>query len=138
MLYDRTMGNMQKMFWVLMITLLVTAGFIFSTQNAQQVSVQFGTWASRPVPLAATIFAAFAVGFLISYFSAILQMLHLRSSEKKSRRTVQLLEKEIHTLRNQPILEELTVDVKTKKQSDRSLPPAPRRFPDDYETGELN
>lgn len=129
---------MQKMFWVLVITTLVTSGFIFSTQNAALVSVQFGTWASQPVPMALAIFVAFGVGFLISYLSSVVQMLTLRSSEKRSRKTVALLEKEVHALRNQPIMEELSIDVKTKKQSDRSLPPTARRYPDDYEVGELN
>lgn len=127
------MGSLQKMSWILLITTIVVAGFIFSTQNSNQVTIQFATWASRPVPVALTLFLSFGLGFFLSYLSAVLQMLRLRSNLKKAQKMIENLEKEIHVLRNQPILEELNVTSKPRPLTDRTFPPVPRKFQEDTE-----
>lgn len=125
------MGSLQKMFWILVITMVVTAGFIFSTENAQKVVVEFAGRASRPMPLAMIIFISFAAGFLISYVSSIVEMLRLRAAKNRALRTNQNLEREILALRNQPLLDDLEASRKPHSPPDRSLPPVARAIVDD-------
>lgn len=121
------MDHLQKMFWILLITALVTSGFIFSTQNSMPVAVQFAIWSTKSVPLALTLFLAFGAGFLISYVSSIIQILKLRTHAKKLKKLNENLEKEVHSLRNQPLLEELSSKSQPKSLSDRTFPPSPKR-----------
>ncbi|MCB0308353.1 MAG: LapA family protein [Bdellovibrionales bacterium] len=135
------MDSIQKMFWILVITLIVTSGFIFSTQNSDNVTLQFMTLASKPLPLALTLFLAFGAGFLISYISSIWQLLHARNQLRRANKMIKQLEKEIHSLRNQSLIEELAVHTETKPSIDRTYPPTGKiglKDADGYQMEEYN
>lgn len=132
------MGSLQKTFWILVITMVVTAGFIFSTENAQKVVLEFGGRTSRPMPLAMIVFISFAAGFLLSYLSSVAEFLRLRAARRRALRVNENLEREILALRNQPLVDDLEAAAPAPRPADRSLPPVPRSEDDEYEMGGLN
>ncbi len=68
---------MRKLFYVLLVLVIMLLGLIFVLKNHQMVSVDYGF--SWEVPLSLLIIATFVVGLLIGFLFNSLSNLRLRS-----------------------------------------------------------
>lgn len=100
------MRTIQRWFWIIFGLVFVVAFAWMAVQNTDPVQLRFIVWKSAPEPLSYFVFASFIVGFVFGFFLSLIEILRLRLRLRKSHRTRDLLEREVHALRNQPLFDE--------------------------------
>ncbi len=98
-----TIHNLIRFF---LIGTLSIAGIIFTMQNSQSVRVKFVYWIAPESPLAMVLLLAFAVGALVAGFYFLIDVFKMKTQLRKSRKMIELLEREVDALRNQPLYDE--------------------------------
>ncbi len=100
------MRTVRMLFWWIVLILGVFGLAIFAAQNSQRVELQFITWTSHEMPIAYFIYMSFAAGVFFAGLVGLAEILRMASRLRKARRRQELLEREVHALRNQPLYDE--------------------------------
>ncbi|MEZ4704420.1 MAG: LapA family protein [Bdellovibrionota bacterium] len=90
----------------LMALIVVSVLGLFSIQNFESVKLQFMSWATPSVPLAAAVITSFVMGFLVASILFFFHGLKIKSAHRKVKKKLNVVEKELESLRNLPIDEE--------------------------------
>lgn len=81
---------------------VLVGGWRFAAENAARISVHY-LWGSRELALWQALVIAFAVGFGLSAAGWLLFAVRARLVQRRYRKAVDVLESEIHQLRNLPL-----------------------------------
>jgi uncharacterized integral membrane protein len=100
------MGSTRAPFWWTFAILLAVCFCIFGIQNSQNLQVKFLGYTSPNLPLWGHYYLAFLGGVIFTAVLGFAQIFRLKSRLRKSRRTVELLEREVDALRNHPLFDE--------------------------------
>ncbi len=100
------MQTFRKIFWIIVLIVGGGAVLLFGSQNFQGVTLKFFNWTSREWPLWCFIFLAFLAGVLFTGLVGLVEIFRMSRRLRKTRRLQELLEREVHALRNQPLYDE--------------------------------
>jgi uncharacterized integral membrane protein len=92
---------------ILVVALFVAALYVcfqFPTRNAAPVRVDLLLGAFEALPLWVALLGAFAVGVVVSGLLAAFQVLRIRLLARRYRKQARGLERELHELRNLPLV----------------------------------
>ena len=98
---------------VLYLLIIVVALGILATffaQNATPLRITFAVWKSAELPFFIIVFLAALFGFVVALIGSMIENVSLKRLIRKQRKKIELLEREVDTLRNQPLYEEAAAE----------------------------
>jgi uncharacterized integral membrane protein len=100
------MDTIRMAFWwvVLIAGLIVVVAFGYL--NPQRTTLDFFFWKSREMPMAFFVLLSFLAGVFTTGLFGLIEIARLRGRIRRTRRAQELLEREVHALRNQPLFDE--------------------------------
>jgi len=93
---------MSKIFYTVLVLLIVLIGVIFAVMNAESVQLNY-YFGSQQMPLSLAIVLSMLAGAILGVLASIKLILHSRREVAKLRKASEMAEKEIANLRAIPI-----------------------------------
>lgn len=93
---------MKRIIGVLVLLLALVTGLALAVMNAGHVELNY-YFGKATLPLSLGLVVALSLGALLGLFSSVGLMLGLRRENRKLKRDVKMLEKEVMNLRNMPL-----------------------------------
>ncbi|HLG19953.1 MAG TPA: LapA family protein [Bdellovibrionota bacterium] len=100
------MGMARRLLVIFLILFSTLALSIFILQNQEPTTLKLAIWTSAPYPLFLVLLIAFVTGIILAGVVSLVELLRMESRLRKTRRMLELLEREVDALRNQPLYEE--------------------------------